>query len=109
MAEPLRDWRRRKPSAIEHRHTEHTVELVRQEEHLPVDAVRVIQATGEGTLALAAEVEQLKRALELIANHNVEQLRAVLDRVEQVHTASVEADNQLVEALQGLAKAARGG
>jgi len=88
---------------------ETTREVATIEERLPIDAVRVIQATGEGTLALAAEIEQLKRALELIATHNVEQLRAVLDRVEQVHTASVEADNQLIEALQGLAKAAKGG
>lgn len=108
MAEPLRDWRRRKPGAVEHRHTEHTRELVKQEERLPLEAVEVIQMMGTGALEMKREIDELKRALEMIASHNVDQLRAVLDRVEAVHQASVEADNHLVEALRGLVKQAGG-
>ena len=90
-------------------HHETTREVAVREETLPADAVAVIAAAGQGTLALADEVENLKRALELVASHNVEQLRAVLERVEAVHRASVEADNQLIDALKGLAKVAKAG
>jgi hypothetical protein len=90
-------------------HHETTREIAVREETLPADAVAVIVAAGQGTLALADEVENLKRALELVASHNVEQLRAVLDRVEAVHRASVEADNRLIDALKDLAKVAKAG
>lgn len=110
MAEPLRDWRRRKPGAIERHHTEHTREVVKVEhaETLPADAVHVIQAVGEGTLALKRELDELRAALEMIATHNAEQLRQVLDRVADVHRKSVDADNVLIAELKILAKTANG-
>ena len=109
MAEPLRDWRRRKPGEIERHHTEHTREVVKVEhsETLPEDVVRAVQLAGHGTLELQREVQELKAALEMIATANVDQLRAVLDRVEQVHRESVAADNELIGVLKGLAGEAK--
>lgn len=90
-------------------HTEHTREVVKVEhsEQLPEDVVRAVHAAGMGTLELRAEVDAMRELVEMLATQQVEQLRAVLDRVEQVHLESVAADNELIGVLKGLAAEAK--